>query len=73
MNSMPMAPRKDDRNNSGSGPDRKRGNRNVIGSNEEGWSVASSRNRNAPSFSVQSDKLKNKIVSIFLLCFVSFS
>lgn len=59
MNANPITPRKDDRATSGSSSG-KRGTRNA--SDQEGWSTASSRGRTP--FSVQSDKLKNKPVSI---------
>lgn len=66
MNSVPVTPRKDDRAGSGGpggmGIDRKggRGGRNVT---EDGWVLSNQRNRN--TFSVQSDKLKNKAVSLW--------
>lgn len=59
MNAGPIAPRKDDRSISSSGSG-KRSTRNT--SDGEGWSTASSRSRQ--QFSVQSDKLKNKPVSV---------
>ena len=58
MNSGPISSRKDDRNMSIQNSDRKR--RNNI-SDTEGWSTPQTRNK---LFSVQSDKLKNKPVSI---------
>lgn len=63
MNSVPVTPRKEDRvGGGGMNIDRKggRGGRNVT---EDGWVVSNQRNRNN-TFSIQSDKLKNKAVSI---------
>lgn len=56
MNAVPL--RKDERGSSGPSSDRKN-RRNV--SNDDGWSTATSRNRT--SFTIQSDKLKNRAVS----------
>lgn len=61
-----VTPRKDERGGS-SGPSSDRKNRRNV-SNEEGWSTAtSSRSRGGPTFVVQSDKLKNKMVSFYFL------
>lgn len=58
-----MTPRKDDRGGMGK-------RRNV---SDDGWSQAPSRNRagggSSNSFTIQSDKLKNKVVSV--LCFIT--
>lgn len=61
MNSMPMTPRKDDRSGMGK-------RRNV---SDDGWSPVPSRNRAGgnTSFTIKSDKLKNRVVSIFYYCF----
>lgn len=66
MNALP--PRKDDRGGGGSGSggsgpggaDR-RNRRNV---SDDGWSTAT-HNRSRPGFSVQSDKLRNRAVSVY--------
>lgn len=64
MNSVPLTPRRDDRMGGGGGSmslDRKAGRgRNVT---EDGWTLSNQRNRNNP-FVVQTDKFKNKTVSI---------
>lgn len=60
MNSVPLPPRRDERNtNSSMNANTEKKRRNV--STEEGWSTPH-RGR-ATVFSVQSDKLKNKPVS----------
>lgn len=62
MNSVPLTPRKDDRGGS-AGPSSDRKKKTV---SDDGWQTAS---RNRAPFTVQSDKLKNKPVSLmFLMC-----
>lgn len=57
-----VGPRRDERINPGQGSDRK--NRKNV--SDDGWSTATSRNSRT-GFSVQSDKLKNKTVSLSLV------
>lgn len=58
MNSVPITPRKEERGGNHSNPNTDRKRKNV---SDDGWQTTSSSRNRTQQFSVQSDKLKNKV------------